>query len=303
METDLTLLVLGSIVIAALVTLVGYWLTAMAFADRIDHALISPLERSRRNRLRQLSTTYRWFEPMVDSLAEFDGTNFPKTGPKLQQSLELLDPSTPWKADEFVAVKQLESVLVFVPSLAIAWLLLDDWVAVFPALLIAGLTPWVVVRGVHKRAKQYLRQYKARLPYVVDLMALMLESGDIFRETMLKAAHENVGHPLGQEFHRVSEMIGRGERQADALRTMARRLEDPDVGELVFTINTAVERGTELREAMRDMAEQMRIRRIQYLERAAEEAKVHITWPALLVMVACLLIVAAPLVLQAVAGN
>ena len=302
METDLLLLILGSIVVALLVTLVSYWLASMAYAERLDHRH-SPLERSRRVRLRELSTTWRLFEPMVDSLAEFDAINFPKAGPKLQQSLELLDPSTPWKADEFIAVKQLESVLVFVPSLAIAWLLLDDWVAVFPALLIALLTPFVIVRGVHKRARQYLKRYKSRLPYVVDLMALMLESGDIFRETMLKAAHENRNHPLGVEFSRVSEMIGRGERQADALRTMSRRLEDPDVGELVFTINTAVERGTELREAMRDMAEQMRIRRIQYLERAAEEAKVHITWPALLVMVACLMIVAAPLLLQAVAGQ
>jgi len=302
METDLLLLILGSIVVALLVTLVSYWLASMAYAERLDHRH-SPLERSRRVRLRELSTTWRLFEPMVDSLAEFDAINFPKAGPKLQQSLELLDPSTPWKADEFIAVKQLESVLVFVPSLAIAWLLLDDWVAVFPALLIAALTPFVIVRGVHKRARQYLKRYKSRLPYVVDLMALMLESGDIFRETMLKAAHENRNHPLGVEFSRVSEMIGRGERQADALRTMSRRLEDPDVGELVFTINTAVERGTELREAMRDMAEQMRIRRIQYLERAAEEAKVHITWPALLVMVACLMIVAAPLLLQAVAGQ
>ncbi len=74
-------------------------------------------------------------------------------------------------------------------------------------------------------------------------------------------------------------------------------MDDADIFEIVFAINTAEERGTRLKETLSGLAEQMRHRRIQWLERAAEEAKVHITWPGLLVMVACLLIVAAPLLL------
>jgi pilus assembly protein TadC len=78
---------------------------------------------------------------------------------------------------------------------------------------------------------------------------------------------------------------------------MAVRLDDVDVNELVFCINTADESTGKLKDALRDLAEQMRTRRVQWLERAAEEAKVQITWPGFLIMLACLLIVAAPLLL------
>jgi hypothetical protein len=101
-------------------------------------------------------------------------------------------------------------------------------------------------------------------------------------------------------------MIDQGVSQTEALRGLGQRLggriDDADVYEMVFAINTAEERGTRLKETLTDLAEQMRHRRIQWLERAAEEAKVHITWPGLLVMVACMLIVAAPLVLSGLAS-
>src|SRR5262249_31100084 len=108
----------------------------------------------------------------------------------------------------------------------------------------------------------------------------------------------NRAEAVGEELGRVCRAIDQGSPQTDALRGLSRRIDDADVYEMVFAINTAEERGTRLKETLSDLAEQMRHRRIQWLERAAEEAKVHITWPGLLVMVACLIIVAAPLILS-----
>jgi pilus assembly protein TadC len=148
------------------------------------------------------------------------------------------------------------------------------------------------------RARRYRIAVRNRLPFVVDLMALMLESGAIFRECLETAAEENRDEAVGEEFSRVCRAIDQGIPQTEALRGLSRRIDDADVYEMVFAINTAEERGTRLKETLSDLAEQMRHRRIQWLEKAAEEAKVHITWPGLLVMVACLIIVAAPLILS-----
>src|SRR5262245_882346 len=91
--------------------------------------------------------------------------------------------------------------------------------------------------------------------------------------------------------------------RAEALAEMARRLGDPDTRDLVQAINTSEDRGTALESTLRDMSEQMRQRKVQWMEKAAEEAKVHITWPAMVVMVACLIIVVAPMLLAAYAAG
>jgi hypothetical protein len=51
------------------------------------------------------------------------------------------------------------------------------------------------------------------------------------------------------------------------------------------------------------MAERLRTRRVLRLERAAEEAKVKISGPALLIMVACLAIITAPFLLAGANPN
>lgn len=83
---------------------------------------------------------------------------------------------------------------------------------------------------------------------------------------------------------------------------MSRRLGDADVAEVTLAMATSETRGLPLRESLRAVAARLRTRRVQWLEKASEEAKVHITWPAMVVMVACLLIVIAPVVVNALAG-
>ena len=41
----------------------------------------------------------------------------------------------------------------------------------------------------------------------------------------------------------------------------------------------------------------------QWQEKAAEEARVHITWPGLIVMLGCLLIIAAPIIFSLINGG
>jgi tight adherence protein C len=162
----------------------------------------------------------------------------------------------------------------------------------------------LVVRGTARQARQRCERLRQRLPAAVDLMALMLEAGaGTLGECLEKAATENADHPLGEEFRRVLVQVDQGTAQVDALRQMGRRLNDGDVDQLVFALTTAEERGIPLRASLRNLATQMRLRQIQWQEKAAEEARVHITWPGLIVMAACLLIIAAPIIFSLFNGE
>lgn len=288
----------GSLALGAAVALAARELACILTEPRKDLSMGNLLEHQRRTILRQRFASYRLLEPLVDRLEPSASWFWANRLPELQRELELVDAQAPWKASEYLVLKELEALpLVLLASLFV-WFLFGP----LPALMLVALSvvvlPVLNRRRVTDRARRYRIAVRNQLPFVVDLMALMLESGAIFRECLETAASENRGAAVGEEFSRVCRAIDQGVPQTETLRSLGRRMEDVDVFEMVFAINTAEERGTRLKETLSELAEQMRHRRIQWLERAAEEAKVHITWPGLLIMLACLLIVAAPLLLS-----
>jgi Flp pilus assembly protein TadB len=293
----------GSLALGIAVGLAVYELVRILTEPRKDFSHSNLLEHQRRTTLRQRFASYRRLEPLVDRLEPYGNRLWAKQLPELQRELDLVDPQAPWKAGEYLILKGLEAL----PLVLVAALFCLLLFGILPALTLVVMAvlalPTLNRRRVTDRAKRYRVAVRNRLPFVVDLMALMLESGAIFRECLETAAVENRGEAVGEEFGRVCRAIDQGVPQAEALRGLSRRLEDADVADMVFAINTAEERGTRLKETLSELAEQMRHRRIQWLERAAEEAKVHITWPGLLVMVACLLIVAAPLLLSGLSSG
>ncbi len=278
------------------------WLTCLARRER-DDLLLTEAERRRRRILRARSRTYRWFEPTVAGLAGWDRRTFPARVERLGADLELTG-ERDWRPEEFLAVRQIEAGQGFFAGAGLGLVLFGASVALPLGGVFYALTLLALVRGSAKRAKRHCDRLRNRLPAVIDLMALMLEAGaGTLRECLEKAEQENGDHPIGEELRRVLVRIDQGVAQADALREMGRRLNDPEVGELVFTLTTAEERGVPLKASLRDLATKMRLRQVQWMEKAAEEARVHITWPGLLVTLACLLIVVAPIVFTLAGGQ
>ena len=77
-------------------------------------------------------------------------------------------------------------------------------------------------------------------------------------------------------------------------------MEDSDIAEFVFAIIKGEELGTPLSTILREQANQMRLKRSQWGEKAAAEAEVQIVFPGMITMVACLLVIIAPILLPAV---
>ena len=75
---------------------------------------------------------------------------------------------------------------------------------------------------------------------------------------------------------------------------------DDDVAELVFMINKGNEFGTPMAQTFRLQAEQMRLKRSQWAEKAAGTAQVNIVLPGMVIMIACLIIIGAPFILAAI---
>jgi tight adherence protein C len=260
-----------------------------------------PFELQRRDELRAGNAIYRWFEPIIEEMGTFFRKHPPTSLDDLQHNLIVSREKLPWRPEEFLATKWLEAILSGVVLFSILWL--AGW---YTSAVVLGGTVTVVYavlmpKTIRDRAKRRLARVRNRLPFAVDLIALTMEAGGGFQECLATAVAENgKDHPLTDEFAEVLRQISLGRPRNEALQALQDRLLDDDVSEMVFAINKGEELGTPLSAILREQAEQMRIKRSQRGEKAAAEAQVNIVFPGMVVMIACLLVVIAPILLPPV---
>jgi tight adherence protein C len=259
-----------------------------------------PFERQRRDELRAGSFIYRWFEPLIDEIATFGSRKERASMTVLERALVAAREKLPWRPQEFVAAKWLEGIffgaIVFLLFQLIGWTKTGIGAAIGLAVIYGVMAP----KSVKDRAKKRLSRIRIRLPFAVDLIALTMEAGGGFQECLQTAVSENGDHPLTDELAEVLRQISLGRPRHEALRALQDRLHDEDINEMVFAINKGEELGTPLSAILRDQAEQMRLKRSQRGEKAAAEAEVSIVFPGMVMMIACLLIVIAPIILPAI---
>jgi tight adherence protein C len=257
-----------------------------------------PFELERRQELRAGNSIYRWFEPLVEEIGAFFCKHPPTSLDALAHNLAVSREKLPWRPEEFLATKYLEAVLSGLVMFSILWMAGWNTSAFVLGIAVTVTYALLMPKTIRDRAKSRLARIRNRLPFAVDLIALTMEAGGGFQECLATAVAENgKDHPLTEEFAEVLRQISLGRPRAETLQALDDRLGDGDVSEMVFAINKGEELGTPLSAILREQAEQMRLKRSQRGEKAAAEAQVNIVFPGMVVMIACLLVVIAPILL------
>lgn len=256
-------------------------------------------ERDRLGQLRAQSSVFRWLEPIVGEISVcYDSTS--QRLVQLGRNLKLSEESVPWRPEEFLATKTIEAVL----SAAFVFLLIAAtgyyaFAACLALMLLLGYT-WLAEQSIRSKSNRKMKAIRLRLPFAVDQMALMMQAGAEFEGSLETTIRDNLDHPLTIELREVLRQVSLGRPRAQALNDMRQRMDDKDISELVFAINKGEELGTPLSSILREQANQMRLKRSQWAEQAAAEAEVQMVFPGMVVMVACLLVIIAPILLPAV---
>lgn len=291
----------ASILLAAAVGYACWQLIAVLSMPRDQLGDGHPFERQRRETLRAGNSIYRWFEPLVEEMSVFFRAYPPTSLDDLRHNLTVSRERLPWRPEEFVATKWLEAIVAGVTFFVILWLAGWYKTAVILGVTIVIVYGFLMPKTIRDRAQRRLARIRNRLPFAVDLIALTMEAGGGFQECLATAVAENgKDHPLTEEFAEVLRQISLGRPRHEALQALQDRLLDDDVSEMVFAINKGEELGTPLSAILREQAEQMRLKRSQRGEKAAAEAQVNIVFPGMVVMIACLLVVIAPILLPPV---
>ena len=257
-------------------------------------------EENRRIQLRTGSRTYRWFEPLVDDLKQVALLKWLGGASRIETALRLKASPLPWTAEEFLAARAVQSVGVGVAALIVfSQMFSPQFAAVLSVAAAVGFVKYGA-QSLVSTATLRMAGFKRRLPFAVDLMALMMQAGAGFRDSVRTVVNESRDHPVGEEFGTVLSGLARGQSMRVSLEEFQERVGDKDVDEMVFAIIKAEELGSPLSKIFLTLADHIRLKRSQWAEVAAGKAQTMITFPGLVIMLACLLIVAAPFVIDAI---
>lgn len=252
---------------------------------------------TRINELRSADFLFRCFQPLIELLARFNLAVFRDRLPEIQRQIHAAGFSRFWLPEEYLAKAQLMALL----SMPFYVYLFYTFGGTEALILVPGmvlLTAWFLRRRLASQARYRLVLIKRRMPFLLDLLTLLMEAGATFLDSLAQSVEELQGHPVAVEFGRVLSDMSMGKTRTEALEALRARLNDDDVTSVVGSIIQGEELGTPLAMIFRTQADVLRMKRTQRAETIAGEAGVNMLLPGILVMASTALIILGPFVLN-----
>jgi tight adherence protein C len=294
---DDVLQLLACLVMGLGVGLLGWWLVQVLRSEELQQGDQWQYDISRINELRRADPLYRLFQPAVQWLARFNRRVFRDGLPEIQRQIQAAGLSRFWLAEEYLGRCELLALFVMPVYVYLLFSAFGPLGLLMAMLAVAGTAGFLRYR-LAVRARNRLRQIKRRLPFLLDLLTLLMEAGSTFLNALTQAIEEFEGHPVAEEFGRVLADMSLGKTRAEAFAAMRDRLADDEITAIIGSILQGEMLGTPLANIFRTQADVLRIKRTQRAETVAGEAGVNMLLPGVLVMVATVLIIIGPFMLN-----
>ena len=251
---------------------------------------------NRINELRRVDLVYRALQPLLQTFARLNRVAFHEYLPEIGREIQAAGLPRFWTPAEYLAKLEVIALLLS-PGYVYAFVSMMGPAGGVMAIVLTVVTAWLLRRRLAWRARYRLLQIKRRLPFLLDLLTLLMEAGSTFLQALADAVEQFGEHAVGYEFGRVLSEINMGKGRTGALEALRDRLSDDEITSIVGSIIQGEELGTPLARLFRIQADVLRIKRTQRAETIAGEAGVKMLLPAILVMASTVLIILGPFVL------
>lgn len=251
---------------------------------------------NRINELRQHSGIYRIFYPLIVPLSIFTRGMFRESLPEVGREIQAAGFSRFWTPEEFLARLQVIALLIM-PAYLYVCVEVMGAPGLVLTFVLTGLTAYWLRRRLASQAHYRLFQIKKKMPYLLDLVTLLMEAGSTFLNALREGVDEFRDQPVGVEFGRVLAEISMGKSRAMALESLRDRLSDDEITAIIGSIIQGETLGTPLATVFRTQSDVLRIKRTQRAETIAGEAGVKMLLPGILVMAATVIVILGPFLL------
>ena len=289
--------VVASAAMGAGLGLLVWWVFRVLRSEELPQGDEWRYDISRINELRKADPLFRLFQPAIQLLARANGRLFTPSLPEINREIQAAGLPRFWLAEEYLAKTQLLAAFTL-PVYVYFFFWLFGWIGLFLAVVFVALTAWFLRRRLAVRARTRLNHIKRRMPFLLDLLTLLMEAGATFVNALVQAVEEFEDHPVAQEFGRVLADMNLGKTRTEAFTAMSNRLADDEITSIIGSIVQGETLGTPLAHIFRTQADVLRIKRTQRAETIAGEAGVNMLLPGILVMVSTVLIIVGPFLLN-----
>lgn len=252
---------------------------------------------NRINELRRISPLYRFFQPLVRLLVLLNRGFFRDSLPEIGRQVRAAGFSRFWTPEEYLARLEIIALLIS-PTYVYVCVGMMGAPGLILAVVLTFLTGWLLRRRLAGQAHYRLFRIKQRMPFLLDLLTLLMEAGSTFLQALREAVDEFKDHPVGIEFGRVLAEMSMGKSRTAALESLRDRLADDEITGIVGAVITGEHLGTPLALLFRTQADVLRIKRSQRAEAISGEAGVKMLLPNMLVMGATVIIILGPFILS-----
>lgn len=142
-----------------------------------------------------------------------------------------------------------------------------------------------------------------QFPYFMDMAVMSMEVGSSFQETLATYVTDNEGTPLADDLSQVLSEVQMGKTLTDALNGMSQRTSTELVKNALMSIIQGERMGTPIAKVLAEQSETIRFARSQTAERLAEEIKIKMQGPAMLLLISILLLILGPAFIDVANSN
>lgn len=252
---------------------------------------------NRINELRRISFLYRTFQPVILAFAKFNRGAFKSSLPEIGREIQAAGLPRFWTAEEYLGRIEVIALLLL-PAIVYGCVQMMGPAGAVLAIVLDVLLAYLLRRRLRNQALYRLVLIKRRLPFLLDLVTLLMEAGATFIAALEDAVEEYRDHPVGVEFGRVLSEMNMGKGRIGALESLKDRLHDDEITSIVGSIIQGETLGTPLARIFRTQADVLRLKRSQRAERIAGESAVQMLLPGVLVMGSTVIIILGPFLIN-----
>lgn len=233
----------------------------------------------------------RVVSPAMDRLTAI-GRRFTPAGQtgRIRRRLDLAGNPAGWDVDRILAHKVLGLAGFAVLGLVLGamW---HGFLSSIGLALLLGAFGWFLPNIVlYQKAYNRSDSIRKSLPDALDLLTISVEAGLAFDAAVGQVARNTVG-PLAEEFFRVLQEMQIGKGRTEAMRSLGERTDVDELRTFVTAMVQADSFGIPIANVLRVQAREMRIKRSQRAEEAAQKVPVKILFPLIFCILPALFVV------------
>ena len=210
---------------------------------------------------------------------------------ELAARLEAAGSPPGWDVERVLAVKILGSLVGLTVGLLSAVLLgLSPLVGTGAVVGLLVLGFFAADLAIYQIAYNRRDRVRKDLPDALDLLTITVEAGLAFDAALTQVSRNTEG-PLAEEFGRVLQEMQIGVSRGDALAAVADRIDIPELKSFVTAVVQADKLGIPIAGVLRIQAKEMRTKRSQRAEEAAQKVPVKILFPLIFCILPALFVV------------